>query len=122
MNKHRKPKSEAGIIISFLGRTSVKLKKHKRIKTTVEKAIETKIAELFATISSQFLLNERQAHLLLTLEQKLDLIEPMLDEPIQYELLSAQIKDALIDTSQLTGKTISEQTMDQVFKQFCVGK
>ena len=89
---------------------------------TIEKTIAAKIAALFDTINAPFLLNERQAHLLLTLEQKLGFIESMTHEPIQYELLSTHIKDALTLTSQLTGKTISEQTMDRIFKQFCVGK
>ena len=89
---------------------------------TIEKAIAAKITALFDTINTPFLLNERQANLLLTLDQKLGVIEPMIHEPIQYELLSAHIKDAIALTSELTGKTINEQTMDRIFKQFCVGK
>lgn len=96
--------------------------KTKQNINTIEKTIEEKIAALFDTINAPFLLNERQAHLLLTLDQKLGFIESMMHEPIQYELLSTHIKDALVLTSELTGKTINEHTMDRIFKQFCVGK
>ncbi len=88
----------------------------------IEKAIADKIAALFDLINAPFLLNERQAHLLHTLDQKLSFIKSMLVEPIQYELVSTQIKDTLIFTSELMGKTISESNMDLIFKQFCVGK
>jgi tRNA modification GTPase len=89
---------------------------------TIEHAIATKITVLFDSIDAPFLLNERHAHLLGTLDQKLVVIESMTQEPIQYELLSAHIKDALTCTSELTGKTISTQAMDKIFSQFCVGK
>lgn len=89
---------------------------------TIEHAIATKITALFDSIDAPFLLNERHAHLLGTLDQKLVIIESMTHEPIQYELLSAHIKDALTCTSELNGKTISTQAMDKIFSQFCVGK
>ena len=39
-----------------------------------------------------------------------------------YELLSYHLNDALAHASELTGKSISEQAMDAVFREFCVGK
>jgi len=108
---------------SMFGQTCIDCScKTKQNIDTIEKTIAAKIAALFDTINSPFLLNERQAHLLRTLEQQLGCIESMMHEPIQYELLSTHIKDALTLTLQLTGKTVSEQTMDRIFKQFCVGK
>jgi tRNA modification GTPase len=89
---------------------------------TIKHAIATKITALFDSIDAPFLLNERHAHLLGTLDQKLVIIESMAQEPIQYELLSEHIKDALSCISELTGKTISTQAMDKIFSQFCVGK
>lgn len=89
---------------------------------TVMHAIATKITALFDSINAPFLLNERHAHLLGTLDQKLVIIESMTKEPIQYELLSVHIKDALTCTSELTGKAISAQAMDKIFSKFCVGK
>ena len=89
---------------------------------TIERAIAAKIAAIFDSINAPFLLNERHANLLGTLDQNLVIIESMTQEPIQYELLSTHIKDALTCICQLTGKTISAQVMDKIFSQFCVGK
>jgi tRNA modification GTPase len=89
---------------------------------TVERTIASKIAALFDSIYAPFLLNERHAHLLGTLDQKLVIIESMTQEPIQYELLSAHIKDALACITELTGQAITAQAMDKIFSQFCVGK
>lgn len=88
----------------------------------LEKKIEAKIAELFATLESPFLLNKRQHTLLLNLEQKLLTIQPLLINNVQYELVSYHIKDALEQLSELTGKSITEAGLDTVFKEFCVGK
>lgn len=106
-----------------IGQTCIECScKTKQNIDTIEKAIAAKIVALFDSIHSPFLLNERQAHLLSTLDQKLGHIEPMVQEPIQYELLATHIQDALAVTSELTGKTISDKAMDRIFSQFCVGK
>jgi tRNA modification GTPase len=91
--------------------------------TLIEQAIESKIKSLLEKIESPFLLNQRQFNLLLGLENKLQLIQSTLNSsPIAYELLSFHLNDALAHLSELTGKSISEQGMDAVFKEFCVGK
>ena len=88
----------------------------------IESAIEEKIAALLSTIESPFLLNKRQFNLLLGLEHKLIGILPMFNGNIAYELLSVHLEEAIADLSELTGKTISESSMDKVFREFCVGK
>jgi tRNA U34 5-carboxymethylaminomethyl modifying GTPase MnmE/TrmE len=37
-------------------------------------------------------------------------------------LISYHLNDALAHLAELTGKSISEQGMDAVFREFCVGK
>ena len=88
----------------------------------IEAAIEEKITALLSSIESPFLLNKRQFNLLIGLEQKLMRILPMLEGNIAYELLSVHLEEAVADLSELTGKTISEASMDKVFREFCVGK
>jgi tRNA modification GTPase len=88
----------------------------------VHDALTTKIASLFKSIESPYLLNQRHFNVLLELEKNLRAILPMLDGSIQYELLSCHLSDALESLTELTGKTISEQGMDKVFREFCVGK
>ncbi len=96
--------------------------KNKKHNQAIEKAIEQKIAKLLNAISSPFLLNQRHFNLLLNLEQKCNEILPMLNDNIAYELLSIHLQDAAASLSELTGKSISELAMDQVFRSFCVGK
>jgi tRNA modification GTPase len=88
----------------------------------LEDLIESKIEQLCSQAESPFLLNKRQFTLVLSLEQKLTAVQTLLVPPVQYELLSYHLIDALAQLSELTGKTISEQGMDTVFKEFCVGK
>lgn len=88
----------------------------------LELAMQEKIKQLFKQCDSPFLLSKRQFNLLTGLHHKLTEIAPMLDKPIQYELVSYHLQDALTLLSELTGKSISEQGMDAVFREFCVGK
>jgi tRNA modification GTPase len=88
----------------------------------LESLIEQRITRLSSNMDAPFLLNKRQFSLLIELERKLREIETILNGPIQYEILSHHLNDALAHVSELTGKSISERGMDAIFKQFCVGK
>ncbi len=88
----------------------------------VEQAIEQKIEQLLSSIASPFLLNKRQFNLLLNVEQKLQQTLPLFTNNIAYELLSIHLQDAIAELSALTGKSVSEDAMDKVFREFCVGK
>lgn len=89
----------------------------------LEQRIEEKIATLFARADAPFLLNKRQFTLLIALEKTILEIHTMVHaDTIAYELLSYHLQEALIHLTELTGKTISEQGMDAVFREFCVGK
>jgi len=91
---------------------------------TLEHRIEQMIDALMARNELPFLLNARHYNLLLGLENRLHEIMTMLDQNTiaPYELLSYHLNDALAHLCELTGKSISEQAMDAVFKEFCVGK
>lgn len=96
---------------------------HKHGIELLEHAIVDKITILLQSAESPFLLNHRQYNLLLDLEKRLhSLVELLENKTIHYELLSYHLNDALAHLSELTGKTISEQGMDAVFREFCVGK
>lgn len=88
----------------------------------LEAKLSAKIDQLLAQAASPYLVNQRQYHLLLGLEQQLNTIEQQLTGPIAYELLSYHLNDALALISEITGKSVSENTMDAIFRQFCVGK
>ena len=88
----------------------------------LDQAIKAKIADLFMNDGSAHLLTTRQHGLLLALYQKLNMILPLLKKDIAYELVSHHLQEALSGLAELTGKSISEQGMDAVFRDFCVGK
>lgn len=84
--------------------------------------IASKIADLLSTNGSAHLLTTRQYGLLLSLEQGLMALIDHLKGPVAYELISHQLQQALSEFAELTGKSVSEQGMDAVFREFCVGK
>ena len=88
----------------------------------LELFITVKIQALFDSLDSPFLLNKRHHAILISLEKKIREILNLLDSAVQYEIVSYHLKDALVLISELTGKSISENGMDAIFKQFCVGK
>lgn len=88
----------------------------------IESVIKEKIDQLIHSTDAPFLLNQRHFNHLLSLEQKLREVIPLLTAMPAYELISIHLQDALASLTQLTGKTICEQGMDAVFRQFCVGK
>lgn len=88
----------------------------------LESILNAKINALLKKGESSFLLNQRHYHLICTLEKHLIEIQSLLFDPVHYELISHHLQEALAALSGLTGKSISEQGMDAVFREFCVGK
>ncbi len=86
-------------------------------------AMLQKIEALIGSGNVPFLLNERHVGILETTEQLLKNIEPMLrNTPIFYELIAYQLGDVMTNLSQMSGRSLSEQSMDELFRSFCIGK
>ena len=94
----------------------------KKTINRLHEEIGKKIGLLFATIESPFLLNQRHYTLLLEVEKKLNNSKLLCRKPVHYELLAYHLDDILQSLTELTGKTISEEAMDEIFKKFCIGK
>lgn len=94
---------------------------HESIKQLRE-LIKNKTHQLLHKGSGSFLLNDRHLHLLHTSKNELSCLKDLLHEPYQYELIGIHLEQTLAHLSELTGKSISEKAMDQIFRQFCVGK
>lgn len=88
----------------------------------LEQIIDQKIQQLFASLRSPFLLNQRQYNLIIEIEAKLKNIANSYLNTIEYELVAYQLKGILENISELTGKSITENVLDNVFSSFCVGK
>lgn len=108
------PEEFSGIIkiSSLTGKNINKLKKH----------IEQKINKIFEVADSPFLLNKRQFKIITVLKEKLIKIIEMLSGEIAYEIVSHHLQESIEDVSKLTGRTVREQAIDVLFKEFCVGK
>lgn len=72
--------------------------------------------------STPYLLNQRHMRLLESLQKKLTITLNTLEIGIHYEILAHHLHDALVTISELTGKSVSEASMDAIFKEFCIGK
>ncbi len=89
----------------------------------LEHAIFCKVQKLFENTDTPFLLNKRHYQLLTNLARTLAVVHDFLNKkPIAYELIAYHLNDALAHLTQMSGKSMSEKTMDAVFKEFCVGK
>ena len=71
---------------------------------------------------SPCLLNKRQYNLLYAVQQQLGIIHQSLNKKIEYELLVIQVTETITKLSELTGKTVTEDALNAIFREFCVGK
>lgn len=89
------------------------------IKDSISKKIET----LHEHKVTPFLLNARQNELIYSIDNQLINLEKILEKKtIAYELAAYHLEEIIGLLSQLTGKSISEASMDKIFRDFCVGK
>lgn len=84
--------------------------------------IEQKMNELKGSGQITCLLNQRQHTLLTSFFEQLIHVQPMLQHPIDYELISHCLRESLQLLSQVTGRSVSEAALNKVFQTFCVGK
>ena len=88
----------------------------------LHKSIESKVQELFAQGNAPYLLNQRQFKVLTEIGSRLEFIANSYSGGIHYELIAYKVKDLLEKVSELTGRNVTEQVLDTVFSEFCVGK
>jgi tRNA modification GTPase len=88
----------------------------------LKKIIKNKIDDLTVSCSGKYLLNKRQIHSINAAAIFIEKAIKVLDTNKSYELAVINLNQAIQNFGQLTGKTISDETMDLIFRQFCVGK
>jgi len=71
----------------------------------------------------EFFLSIRQQH---SLEKTLKILEEikklLIDDITSTDIIADMIKLALIQMDEISGKNISDETLDEIFSRFCVGK
>lgn len=89
----------------------------------LQAALEATIKQRLEMHNSPYLLTQRQQILIQELKQRLERLASSFDRPVlEYEIVAYELNDMLAHLRELTGKTISEEAMDAIFKTFCVGK
>lgn len=85
--------------------------------------ISTKLQQLLQHSAAPFLVNQRHQTVINELLIQLPIMSEQVTTDLPpYELLALNLKQALRTLAELSGKTISETAMDQIFREFCVGK
>lgn len=87
----------------------------------LEKQILLSIDQLMAQDTAPFLLNQRQFNVLTSVRVQVEKILNMLTCP-EFELISLHLNETLQTLSNLSGKSVTEKSMDTIFREFCVGK
>lgn len=83
--------------------------------------IQNKVDQILSQDTAPFLLNKRQFNVLTSVYASCQQIIKMLTCP-EFELISLHLNETLQILSNLSGKTVSENGMDTIFREFCVGK
>ena len=73
-------------------------------------------------ISGGFLANERQRECAFRAEQAIDLAIKGIESGITLDATGVMLEQALSHLMELSGENVSETVIDEVFRQFCVGK
>lgn len=87
----------------------------------LKEIVISRIKDLAKTGASSFLINKRQFHDLTEAEIHINNALKNLNNK-NYEIVSIDLNESLQVINQLTGKSIREEAMDLIFRQFCVGK
>jgi tRNA modification GTPase len=69
-----------------------------------------------------FLLNIRERDLLVRAGKAIDQALLSLDEDATLDLIAVDIKEALDTLGELTGENLTEEVIDRIFSNFCIGK
>lgn len=96
--------------------------KHSQNLTVVYECIDKKINALKNNAELPFVLNNRHHSICKTLLKKIETMRILCQKTFPYELVAHHLLESLTCIADLSGKTVSEAAMDQIFKQFCVGK
>lgn len=95
-----------------------------KTKTGIEQLsnqIHHKIDVILAQDTAPFLLNQRQFNILSSVTDAVKQMITMLKNP-EFEIISLHLNETLQILANLSGKSITEKSMDTIFREFCVGK
>lgn len=89
--------------------------------TNLENLIQVKINQILSQDTAPFLLNQRQFNVLTSVTVMCQEIMQKLTCP-EFELISLHLNETLQTLSNMSGKTVTEEGFETIFREFCVGK
>jgi tRNA modification GTPase len=89
----------------------------------LEHCMKIRLDDLYKTQKMPFIVNKRHAAILMQLEEQLNEIVQFFEHSfVAYELISHHLRLTIEKLGEMSGKTVSDAALDQVFKDFCIGK
>ncbi len=90
--------------------------------TALETAIAEKIKLLLGRGNAPYLVNKRHHETLAQVDHQLEKLQTMMAQNLQHEIVAIHLQTVLETLTELTGTSISHESMNAIFKTFCVGK
>lgn len=88
----------------------------------LKQAIEKKLLTNDVSSSTEFSTNIRQQECLNKAQISLNLALTSTADKQEQDFISIDLKDALLQLGEITGEVVTEEILDHVFENFCVGK
>jgi tRNA modification GTPase len=90
---------------------------------TLKEAILQEIRSGMVTCGDrEAMINLRHKNLLLQAKESIDHVVSSLNEKVSAELLAVDIRTAVDRLGEITGSSTTEDLLDKIFKEFCIGK
>ena len=89
----------------------------KELVNMIEKEANRSIVQ-----TNEYLINERQRDLLLRASDSLAFAETSAKSDFQNEIIAIDVRNAIKPLGELTGENWSEEVLNNIFSNFCIGK
>ena len=99
-----------------------------RISTVSQSGIDElkteikKLAYDFSSEDTEFITNKRQQECLYKAKESLEIALSAAKEEQLQDMISIDVKSALIALDEITGEVITDEILDNIFSHFCIGK
>tara|TARA_Y100001970_G_C14259761_1_gene879074 strand:+ start:23406 stop:24791 length:1386 start_codon:yes stop_codon:yes gene_type:complete len=95
------------------------------INGTGEKELISEIINLYNSLETkdiEIYMNNRQQQLLIRCRDHLNTVHNLIKDNYPIDLYSIEIREAISCLAEITGETLEQELLDNIFSQFCIGK
>lgn len=124
LNKSDRPRAiSKEILSSYAANTIIPISATEKEGIDALKAyIQTTFIDASKSLELDVICNVRQQQCLLETQEHLKTLIDLIQEPNIDDILSYDLKKALLKLSEITGDEFTEELLDGIFSRFCVGK